>query len=216
MKCAAIVCETVRDEYLDAVERTGCSYQTRWVPSGLHNYPEKLRGALQKELDDVDASRVLMCFGNCGNAVVGLQSRDYELILPRVDDCISLLLGSVRERMRINSEHPSYFLTAGWLRGERNIYVEYEHALVRFGEKRAKRIISAMLGNYDYVTLLDTGSFDITPAKSESEAIAEKLGLGFRVIPASVDYISKLLTGPHSCERFYVFPPNTVINICNL
>lgn len=196
---------------MDAAEKCGCSYETRWIESGLHNFPKRLNSALQQELDAVAAERVLLCFGTCGNSMVGLETRDYELVIPRVDDCISLLIGSVAERMKINAAHASYFLTAGWLRGERNIYVEYEYSIKKYGEELGKSIMETMLANYKYLSLLDTGSYDIAPARAESERIAKELGLGLRVVPASVSYISELLTGPHTNERFLVFPPNTRI-----
>ena len=210
-KCAAIVCETIRDEYTDAAAKCGRHYETRWIESGQHNFPEKLRGAIQRELDCITASRVLLCFGTCGNAMIGLETREFELIMPRVDDCISLLIGSVAERMRISAAGASYFLTAGWLRGERNIYVEYEYAIKKYGEETGKSIMSMMLASYKNLVLLDTGRLDADSVKTESEMIAEKLGLDLRVVSASVDYISELLTGPYPAERFFVFPPNTKI-----
>lgn len=206
-----IACETLRDEYADAADRSGRHYDTYWVESGLHNFPEKLGQALSQEFDKVDADRVLLCFGTCGNAVVGLETRDFELIMPRVDDCISLLLGGTARRLKINEAHTSYFLTAGWLRGERNIYVEYEYAVQKYGEKRGKRIMETVLANYTDLVLLDTGSYDIAPARTESAMIAEKLGLELKTMPAGVGYICELLTGPYPPERFCVFPPKTKI-----
>ena len=211
MNCVAIACETLRDEYADAAAKCNCLYETRWIKSGLHNYPEKLRNTLQQELDDISASKVLLCFGTCGNSVTGLKTRDFELIIPRVDDCISLLLGSVARRMKINAAHTSYFLTAGWLRGERNIHVEYEHAINKYGEELGKSIMSAILKNYEDLVLLDTESYDLEHAKAESEVIAEKLDLNLRILPASTDYITELLTGPHSPERFFIIPPNKTV-----
>ena len=212
MGSAVIVCETIRDEYLDASAKCGREYETRWIESGLHNYPEKLRAAIQKELDTITQDEVLLCFGTCGNSIIGLETRDFELVVPRVDDCISLLIGSAAERMKINSEHGAYFLTAGWLRGERNIYAEYEYTIERYGEDTGKKIMELMLANYKSLILLDTGSYDISPAKAESEMISEKLGLGLRMLPASVDYITQLLIGPHDPQRFVTFPPNTRVD----
>jgi len=206
-----IACETLRDEYRDAAAKSGRHYETHWIESGMHNYPNKLRGVLQQELDKVTATRVLLCFGTCGNSVIGLETRDFELIIPRVDDCISLLLGSMAERTKISAEHASYFLTAGWLRGERNIYVEYEHAINKYGEELGKDIMSTMLANYKRLVLLDTGSYDLSPAESESKMIAGKLGLDLQIVPASVGYISELLTGPYPIERFSIIPANTKI-----
>jgi hypothetical protein len=129
--------------------------------------------------------------------------------MPRVDDCISLLLGGAARHSGISAGRGSYFVTAGWLRGERSIYSEYEYAVGKYGEETGKRIMSAMLANYHDLALLDTGSFDLGMAKSESEMIAAKLGLRLRVLPASVEYIVELLTGPYPNGRFCTFPPNT-------
>ena len=118
-----MVCETIHDEYEAASSKCGFSYKTHWTESGLHNYPEKLRSILQQTLNCVTAPKVLRCFYVCGNSVVGLETRDLEMVIPRVDDCISLFLGSLAKRMEISAAHASCFLTTGWLRGERNIYV---------------------------------------------------------------------------------------------
>jgi len=209
MDSVVIVCETIRDEYLDAAEKCGCTYETRWIESGLHNVPDKLRSRLQDELDSITHKRVLLCFGTCGNSVIGLETRDFELVIPRVDDCISMLIGSVAQRTKINSSHSAYFLTAGWLRGERNIFAEYEYTLEKYGDVTGKEIMDVMLANYKNLALLDTGSYDLKDAKDESQRIANVLDLELMVLPASVNYITQLLTGPHDPDRFSIFPPNT-------
>lgn len=38
--------------------------------------------------------RILLATGFCGDSFCGLETRHTELIIPRTDDCISLLLGS--------------------------------------------------------------------------------------------------------------------------
>ena len=208
----AVVCETLRDEYELACVNTGCVYETRWVKSGLHNYPEKLREALQSELDNIiDADRVLLCFGYCGNSVFGLQTRNFELIMPKTDDCISLLLTPVSDDIKGNLPKASYFLTAGWLRGERSIYDEYTHAVARYGKKRGDRVMSVMLANYENLLLLDTGCFDMESAAAESSFIAKELGLRFDIFPASINYIEKLLTGPYSSDSFIITKPNSQV-----
>lgn len=64
-----------------------------------HDVPNRLREAIQRELDGIqDADRVLMAFGTCGGAMVGLRTGNFQLILPRVDDCLSLLMGSMEQR----------------------------------------------------------------------------------------------------------------------
>ena len=127
MKTIMIACKTIERELKKAIRDTGISYPCTWLESGLHNYPEKLREALQKTLDEIssETERVILAFGYCGNAVNGLKTGNFQLILPRVDDCITLMLGSFKKRQEISAEAASYFLTKGWLDGERNIWAEY-------------------------------------------------------------------------------------------
>ena len=218
MNTVVLACETIRDELEFAVKLTGSDYEIIWVESGLHNNPDKLRTYIQSRLDSIsDRSRVLMAFGSCGNSVVGLKTGNFELIIPRVDDCISLLIGSVKTRMDIGNKGGTYFLTPGWLRGERNLWAEYCYAVEKYGERKADRIMKSMLEHYSYLGLLDTKCYNIAEIMPEIEKIAEKLKLTQVIIPASVDYLCDLLTacrplGSWDEERFLVIPPNSTIN----
>ena len=80
---------------------------------------------------------MLLGFGNCGNAIQGLKSGDFELIVPRLDDCVSLVLGSQRYRERYSREHHAFYLTDGWITGSRTIEVEYNEMIEDYGEEEA-------------------------------------------------------------------------------
>ena len=102
METVIVGCKTLENELLRAVEETGCSYEILWIESGLHNYPKKLNQVLQETLDGCGARQVLAAMGFCGNSIENISTGDYTLIFPRVDDCISLLLGSCKRRMEIS------------------------------------------------------------------------------------------------------------------
>ena len=106
MTTAVIACKTMEDELNWAMERTGSDYPVFWLEQGLHNVPKKLLDAVQTALDAAGTERVLLAMGFCGNALVGLRVPAVELIVPRVDDCISLLLGSVKRRL-VSRHHSS-------------------------------------------------------------------------------------------------------------
>ena len=216
MKTAVIACKTIEDELNYAMSRTGCSYPVVWLESGLHNVPQKLQTAVQEALDSLDAHRVLLAMGFCGNAMAGVKSGRAELILPRVDDCISLLLGSVKRRLAITDEYAAYFFTEGWLRGERNIWVEHRHMLEKYGEEITEELEKSMFGHYRTLGLLDCGEKPVAPLVENTKMIAEALHLEQRVIPASVDYLAELLTGPWSAERFITVPPEREITAAEL
>ena len=202
MKTAVIACKTLEDELGYAMERTGCDFPVLWLEQGLHNVPQKLLEAAQAALDEAGAERVLMAMGFCGNSLRGLRVPAAELIVPRVDDCISLLLGSVKRRLEVSREYSAYFFTEGWLRGERNIWVEHQHMLETYGEELTEELEKSMFGHYRTLGLLDCGIKPIAPLVEGTKMIAEGLHLTQQVIPASARYLEDLLTGPWPEDRF--------------
>lgn len=201
-----IACKTIEKELLAAMTQVGCQYPVLWLESGLHNWPDKLRGCIQALLNDCrDADTVLLAMSLCGNAVVGLKTWDFSLIVPRCDDCITLLLGSPERRKELPG---TYFLTQGWLDGERNLWAEYQMALEKYGSKRGKRIFSTMLTHYHHLALLDTGCFDRQTLEPVVQDMARELGLEPICLEGTLEYLRTLLTGPWESERFLVLPPN--------
>ena len=202
MITAIIACKTIEDELRYAMERTGCTFPIMWLEQGLHNVPQQLNHAVQEALDSAGAERVLLAMGFCGNSLIGVRVPAVELIVPRVDDCISLLLGSVKQRLEISREHSAYFFTEGWLRGERNIWVEHQHMLETYGEELTEELEKSMFGHYRTLGLLDCGIKPVAPLVEGTKMVADGLHLKQQVIPASVCYLEELLTGPWPAERF--------------
>ncbi len=74
---------------------------------GLHNRPGDLRERLQAAVDAVPAGEydaIVLGYGVCGQATVGLAARHTPLVIPRAHDCITLYLGD-RQRLRTNPVH---------------------------------------------------------------------------------------------------------------
>ena len=202
MNTAIIACKTISDELHHAMAQTGTDYPVVWLEQGLHNVPEMLHAALQTALDGLEAQRVLLAMGFCGNAIRGVEVPVSELIIPRVDDCISLLLGSVQRRLAVSREHAAYFFTEGWLRGERNIWVEHLHMVEEYGEELTEELEKDMFGHYKTLGLLDCGIKPMDELIQGTKMIADGLHLTQQVIPATTRYLADLLTGPWPPERF--------------
>lgn len=203
MNPVIISCETLRRELEYATHATGCEAPVVWLESGLHNVPQKLNAAIQAHLDGLQGyDTVLLAMSFCGNSVIGLNTRDFQLVLPRTDDCISLLLDG-RER-----PFATLFMTEGWLKGGRHLGQEYEECLAKYGEKRGKRIFDAMLKNYRHIAMLDTGCYDTAAAEPQIKAIGEKLGLEYTTVSGSSSWLEELLLGNWSEDRFLILPPH--------
>jgi hypothetical protein len=217
MQTVVLACHTIHDELEKAARETNCHYPFIWVESGLHLRTEVLRRRLQEELDKIEGvDRVLFGFGFCGNSVVGLTPRDYELIFPKVDDCITLLLGSHECRKRYTEQGGVYFLTKGWLEGELNIWKEYQSVLERYGPERTERIFSIMLAHYRALGLIDTGAYDLVGLVPHVEKIAATLNLEPRILPGTIDRLKSFLSGPWNEEDYVIIPPFTTIEISHV
>jgi hypothetical protein len=211
-KIVIFACKTIYDEVNLAREKCSCTYPVHFLEDNLHNFPDKLREAVQKELDKLDgADRVLMAFGLCGNAMIGLKSHSFQLILPRVDDCISMMLGSMKRRAEISKEGQSIYLTRGWLENPSNIWAEYEYTVKKYGKKTAEYIIKTMYGKYENLTLIDTKAYELEMIEERTSRIADAFHLVPREVEGTVIMLEQLFTGPWEEEQFIVVPPHSAV-----
>lgn len=130
-KTLVIGCRTTENELLAVMRAAGISYDLVWIEARLHNVKKKLNKALSDLISEAENyDTILFATGFCGNSVLGLESNHARLVLPRVDDCTSLLIGGTRNK---SSWMDSYFLTECWLKSKGNIWDEYKHAVARTG-----------------------------------------------------------------------------------
>lgn len=214
MSTVIIACQTISDEVNMAIAETGVKYPVIWVESGLHNYPESLREKLQDLVSRItNVENIILCYGYCGNSLLGLRSSVARLIVPRVDDCISLLLGSYEKREALSREMVSYFLTRGWIVNENNIIKEFERCVERYGRKRAERVLKIMLEHYRRLVLIDTGAYPLDDAcLAKSYEIANLMGLKHQVVRGSIGLLKQLLTGPWD-DNFVVLEPGEELSL---
>lgn len=213
MSTLIVACQTIGDELKMAVDETKCNYPILWIESGLHIDPESLRKRLQEELDRItNVEQVLLAFGYCGNALLGLKTAGCRIIFPRVDDCITLLLGSCEKRKEVSGEMGTYFLTKGWLDYEKNIWVEYQESVKRMGKAKADRIYKMILQHYKRLGVIETGAYELENFLEKTRNIANDLKLDHHVIPGTLRYLKKLLTGPWD-EEFVVIEPGETITL---
>jgi len=211
LKTAIIACKTLEDEVNRVIEKTGRPYRISWVESGLHNYPDKLRDTLQQRIDSItDHDYILLLFGLCGNALLGLKSSKATIVVPKVDDCISLFLGGNEQRRNMEDSSKSYYLTKGWLRYENNIWHEYQRSTEKYGLEKTRSIFKIMLKHYTHLVVIDTGAYDTKEFMNETKYIASELGLELKIIPADLTIMTEALN--HNWDKgFALFEPGQKI-----
>ncbi|ABR48261.1 Protein of unknown function DUF1638 [Alkaliphilus metalliredigens QYMF] len=216
MRILIIACRTIADELNMAIEEISCKYPILWIDSGLHVRHDQLRKRIQEELDHIsNVDQVLLAFGFCGNSLLGVTATNASIIFPRVDDCITLILGSAETRKAVSNEAGTYFLTKGWLDYETNIWAEYQETVKRSGKEKADRIYKMMLKHYKRLGVIQTGAYDLEEFLERTQKVAADLNLIHEVIPGTLRYMKKLLTGPWD-EEFVVIKQGEKIELSHI
>lgn len=207
MSATILACKTISDELILALQATGCTHPVCWVDSNLHRKPGKLKEEIQSIISRIsNVETIILAFGLCGNALVGLRSDTARLVAPKTEDCISLLLGSQKRRAELTRESASYYLTKGWLESENSIADEYDDCLKRFGRRKGRRLMLTIFKEYRCLSFVETGAGDSIPYIAKSERVARDLGLVHQVIEGSSRLLEKLLVGPWNDEFIVVHP----------
>jgi len=213
-RCKLIACATVIEEMLPFIPSL-MSYEV--LDFGLHTDPKSLRIALQNAINSSapDIETILLGYGLCSQAVVGLRSGSRTLIIPRVDDCIAIFLGSAAEYQKQYRSVPgTYYLTKGWIESGDTPFSEYDILVKRYGEQRAQCIINQILKNYTRLAFIATGNNKLEYYREHARSMAERFNLRYEEIQGSDVIIKKMLYGPWN-DEFVIIPPGKTISFFN-
>jgi len=210
-RCKLIACAAVIDEMSPFIP-SRMSHEV--LDFGLHTNPKSLKRALQNAIDSspTDIETILLGYGLCSQAVVGLRSGSRTLIIPRVDDCIAIFLGSAVEYQRQYRSVPgTYYLTKGWIEFGDTPFSEYDILLKRYGEQIAQRIINQILKNYTRLAFISTGNNQLDHYREHARSVAERFGLCYEEIQGSDVIIKMMLYGSWN-DEFVIIPPGKTVS----
>jgi hypothetical protein len=205
-----IACATVIEEMLPLLP-PGVDY--RVLDFGLHVNPEALKRALLEAIDAwaTLAETILLGYGLCSQAVVGLRANNCTLVVPKVDDCIAIFLGSGEAyKAQSRAEPGTYYLTKGWIEAGDSPFDEYDSLVEQYGEKKARWLMGKVLKNYTRLALINTGQYELERYRDYSRRTAERFGLRYEEIPGSNALIKKMLHGPRNDEFVVACPGETI------
>ncbi len=192
MAVAIICCRMLENELKKICQEEYVNASTYWIDAGLHNSPEELHCELQVLLDSLpkEVTRVVLLYSLCGQAVVGLKTHNFDLIMPRTDDCIALLLNGNSNKIENTG---TYFLTDGWLDDEKSMMNEYRYALEKYGPARSEKIFKRQFAHYSVLGLLDTGCYDVNSLIERTASIAKTLELTQKIIATDCTMLRGLI-----------------------
>lgn len=213
----AVVIEELQSKLTDGIDCETLDF-------GLHRSPEQLKIKLQEFIDGATGyENIVLAYGLCGMAVIGLYSNTSRLIVPRVDDCIAIFLGSRKAYLKEQHDHPgSLFLSKGWIDGRIDdtspaIQI-FERLSGKYGIERAKRMMQVYeekqpLRHYKRLAFISTSNeTNLDEFKTIARDRASSLGLHYDEISGSTALIEKIVCGSWD-DNFIVKQPSQRISV---
>ena len=164
MHIKVLACEVLAREVFHCAARSTNTFDIELYTQGLHDNANVCRETLQPRIDaasDGPYGAIVLAYGLCNNAVVGIEARQVPLVIPRAHDCITLFLGSKERYQTLFSQRPgTYYYTSGWLeypdRGgdrvpydpksglQRPEHFQFEALVEQYGEDNAQFLWESM------------------------------------------------------------------------
>lgn len=172
-----------------------------------HVRPKSMKEALQSQLDKLtEPSRVIIGYGSCGNGMIGLNAGPHTLFIPRMDDCIAMMLGSYDAYIEEFRNNPgTYFLNKGWLESGNEPMSEYLGYVERYGEKKANILMEAMYAHYTrlcFIAFSEQDLIDYRPkAKKVADFCVQRWDMSYIEKVGTEDFISGLIELPDNPQQ---------------
>ena len=183
---------------------------------GLHLIPKNLRATVQKTINSVaDPSLIVLGYGLCGNGLNGIEAGQHTLLVPRADDCISILMGSYDTYLKEFNDNPgTYYLTKGWLESGSDPLKEYQNMVEKYGAETAEWLMDEQYQNYKRLVLIAHTQEDLEvyrPRAREVATYCERWGMQYSELVGSDAYVGGLVkaitTVQESNDDFLLIPP---------
>jgi hypothetical protein len=234
MRLKAIICQVFTREMEAVCSRSPNAVDVEIVTMGLHDLGALMRPHLQERVDAADScgyDAILLSYGLCGRGTEGLRAAKTPLVLPRVHDCIGLLMGSRQRYQEYFENHPGvYYRSPGWIEfqnpgsalepasaaskrvlGERR---SLDQLIAQYGEENGRYLFeqfTAYHRRYSGLTYISTGVEGDAGFRDQARREAETHGWAFNEFEGSLRLLQRLVNGDWDEADFLIVPPGKTV-----
>ena len=227
----ALTCEALARSLYACAANSPNAITVRLYKQGLHLRPPQLRKVLQAEVDAIqpgECQAILLVYGMCGTAAVGLTARDIPLVIPRAHDCITLYLGSHDRYQAEFDRHPgTYWYSADYMErqdpdnpialggaGMELTDKQYAEYVEKYGREMADMLATEMrswMQHYTRAAFIDMGLGNAAPFEQAARDRAAKEGWTYERKQGDPRLLEKLVNEEWDSAEFLVVPPGHTI-----
>lgn len=210
MKGVTIIgCEVLRDEIAAVAD----DLPVELVSGHLHFHHDQLRKELADRIARVpEGHTIVLAYGRCALGGGCLDAGPHRLVIPAIDNCVALMMGSgAAYRREVRRRPGTLYYTRGWTEGMDDPYRMYVQAVERLGKEAARRWAGLLFANYSRVALVETDSLPSEQAREYARRVASASGRPLETIAGSLDLLDRLVHGPWD-EDFVVIEPGGALD----
>ena len=203
-----LVCKNLHHHLNCAQQAAGTDFPVIELDTSLHAEPEKMREKILEEIDKIppEYTTVLVAMGFCGGSWKDV-SVSRRIVIPRMDDCITILLTTTDQSIS-NLKHTGIMYLTDNRDDEMTIPGILSNMLEKYGEKRGRKLFQVYFDAYQQVSVIDTGAYDSYSPEmvAYAEHSADLIGATVDHVPGSNRVLQKLVTGDWD-DQFLVLEP---------
>ena len=209
-----IGCPAVLGEMADgATEGIEC----KKLDARLHLSPTLLREALSAAVAEADTpgTTIVLAFGMCSQAVLGLRTEHATLVVPKVDDCIAMFLGSnAAFEAEAKKVRGTYYVAQAYLDECDTIFSDHEALVEKRGPERADKMMRLLLAGYTRIVTIDLGRHDVRDLRARVTGFAKRFDLDVEPIQGTTRIVDALV-GDDWGDDFVVAPPGHELTLAD-
>lgn len=185
------------------------------VDSSFHENPSKMRQKIIETLEQMEKSidTVLVAMGFCGGSWEDIAT-DKRVVIPRVDDCITLLLHT-DDTWYPNLKQCGHLYLRDDIEGKFSPKSIKKNLCSQYGDSEGSFVFRTWFGSYTNADIIDTGAYDCHSEAYMLEAMenADLMEATLDYVPGSNLILEKLVSGRWDQQFLVIEPGNTVSNM---
>ncbi len=230
MRYKLICCEVFTREVCLCIFKSLNTIDVEFTSKSSHENPERLRNTIQEIINKAEKAdcydAILLGFGICGNATIGISSNLLPIVIPRAHDCCTIFLGSKEKFYTYFKDNFSKeWSSVGYMERGTSAFHEtytgkmlgldnsYEDFVMKYGEENAKYLWETLHpeSNNNELIFIDMPEISSDLQTNALENIAKQNNKKIRILNGNMRIIKNLIDGNWNDKDFLIVPPKIKI-----